>query len=188
MDLLSDYDVVFAVTDADRFTRDDAWEAAYGTPMVRFSDAGELNHLTTYFHGVLYDDYIKIDYTIRPEALLEYVAAGTVLPDSLDVGYRVLLDKDGGTAAWKPPTFRAHIPAQPTEAEYKTLIEEFWWSTTYMAKSLCRGEVVFAKWCLDCELKVDVLRRLLEWRVELDHGWSVKPGVHGSGVVAGSYA
>lgn len=51
-----------------------------------------------------------------------------------------------------------------------------------MAKSLCRGELVFAKWCMECELKVDVMRRLLEWRIEIDHDWSVKPGVNGRGL------
>ena len=37
----------------------------------------------------------------------------------------VLLDKGGWTAAWQAPTYRAHIPARPTEAEYQALVEEF---------------------------------------------------------------
>ena len=182
VDLLSDYDVILAVTDAERFGREEAWLSDYGRPMVRWGDQSELYGLTTYFRGVLYEDYIKIDYTVWPDALLERVAAQAALPDGLDVGYRVLLDKDGWTVRWKPPSYRAHIPARPTEAEFQALIEEFWWTSTYVAKSLWRDELVFARFCLDQDIKLGVMRRLLEWRLEIDHDWSVKPGVLGRGL------
>ena len=95
---------------------------------------------TTYFRGLIYADGTKIDYTIWPDALLDRVAEEPTLPDMLDVGYRVLLDKDGRASRWKPPSYRAHIPAKPTETEYRDLVEEFWWSMTYIAKSLWRDE------------------------------------------------
>ena len=95
VDLLSDYDVILAVTDAEQFSREDGWVSGYGRPMVRWSDQGELCELTTRFHGVVYEDYVKIDYSVWPVALLDRIAAA--LPDQLDVGYRVLLDKDGRT-------------------------------------------------------------------------------------------
>lgn len=138
--------------------------------------------MTTYFCGVIYDDGVRVDYTVWPDALLERVSEEASLPEGLDVGYRVLLDKDAGTAGWKPPTDRAHIPARPTQAEYDALIDEFWWDTTYVAKSLWRGEVVFAKFMLDYDAKLVALRRLLECRIEIDHDWSLKPGVYGRGL------
>jgi aminoglycoside 6-adenylyltransferase len=125
---------------------------------------------------------VKIDYSIWPVELLERIEASALLPDQLDVGYRVLLDKDQRTAGWKPPSYQAHIPARPTEAEYQALVEEFWWGTTYVAKSLWRDDLVFAKWVLDQDLKLETMRRMLEWRIELDHIWSVKPGLHGRGL------
>lgn len=182
VDLLSDYDVILAVTDAEHFANEEAWVFAYGQPMVRWGDQSAMYGPTTYFRGVIYDDYIKIDYSIWPDALLERVAAQTPLPDQLDVGYRILLDKDNRTAAWHPPTYQAHIPARPTEAEYLAVVEEFWWNTTYVAKSLWRDEVAFAKWVLDSDTKLESMRRLLEWRMELDHYWSLKPGVKGRGL------
>ena len=114
--------------------------------------------------------------------LLEHIAASAFLPDQLDVGYRVLLDKEQRTAGWKPPSYQAHIPARPTQAEYQALVEEFWWGTTYVAKSLWREDLVFAKWVLDQDLKLETMRRMLEWRIEIDHHWSVKPGIHGRGL------
>jgi aminoglycoside 6-adenylyltransferase len=35
---------------------------------------------------------------------------------------------------------------------------------------------------LDQDLKLETMRRLLEWRIEIDHHWSVKPGVYGRGL------
>jgi aminoglycoside 6-adenylyltransferase len=182
VDALSDYDVILAVAGADSFVQDDAWQFAYGQPAVRWSDEAEVYGARTYFRGVVYDDAVKIDYTVWPVELLERVAAEERLPDMLDVGYRVLLDKDGATSGWSPPTYRAHIPARPTEQEYRELVEEFWWGATYVAKALRREEIVFAKFVLDYDMKFGVLRRFLEWRIEIEHGWSVRPGAYGRGL------
>ena len=182
VDALSDYDLILAVTDAERFGREDAWLYDYGEPMVRWGDEGEVLGLPTYFRSAVYQDYVKIDYTVWPAALLARVAESPTLPEELDEGYRVLLDKDGATARWKPPTHTAFIPARPTQAEYRALVEEFWWVATYVARSLWRGELVFARWVLTADLRDGALHRMLEWSIEIDHGWSVRPGVHGRGL------
>jgi aminoglycoside 6-adenylyltransferase len=182
VDLLSDYDVILAVTDPDRFGQEDAWLSDYGPMMAYWGDQSAEYGLTTYFRGVVYADYVKIDYSVWPDALLERIAAADSLPDELDAGYRVLLDKDGRTSGWKPSTYRAFIPARPTEAEYRALVEEAWWSSTYVAKSLWRDEFVFARWVLDNDIKCDSMRRMLEWRFEIDVNWSVRPGVLGRGL------
>lgn len=182
VDILSDYDVILAVTDPERFAQDERWVFDYGMPMVRWGDQSELHGLPTYFRGVVYADYAKIDYSVWSVELLKKIADAAALPDQLDVGYRVLLDKDGGTAQWKPPSYQAHIPARPTEAEYQSLIQEFWWSATYVAKSLWRDELMFVKWLFVQDIQNETLRRILEWRIELDYGWSVKPGVAGRGM------
>jgi aminoglycoside 6-adenylyltransferase len=182
VDALSDYDVVVAVTDADTFVQDEAWQFAYGLPAARWGDEGELHGVRTYFRGVVYDDAVKIDYTVWPAELLERIAAEEGLPDMLDVGYRVLLDKDGATSGWPSPTYRAHIPARPTEEEYRELVEEFWWGATYAAKALRREEIVFAKFALDHDMKFGALRRFLEWWIEIEQDWSVRPGAYGRGL------
>lgn len=180
-DALSDYDVIVAVRDPAAFATGEAWMTGYGQPFVRWGDQHELYGLTTYFRGVIYSDGVKVDYTFWPDALLERVAGEEVLPDDLDVGYRVLLDKDARTTHWLSPTYRAHVPRKPTKAEFDALVDEFWWDTTYVAKSLRRGELFFAKFMLD-ELKNTALRRFLEWRIELDHDWSKRPGAYGRGL------
>jgi len=181
VDVLSDYDVVLALSDVEAFSADDRWMCALGTPMVCWGDQHELHGEATYFRGVVYADGVKIDYTLWPDTLLDRVSEAA-LPDELDVGYSILLDKDGRTGRWLPPTYRAHIPARPTQAEYQAIVEEFWWGTTYAAKSLWRNELVFAKFVLDYDMKLVTFGRLLEWRIELDHDWSIKPGRYGRGL------
>jgi aminoglycoside 6-adenylyltransferase len=181
-DRLSDYDVILAVREPAAFALDGEWVSRHGRPAARWGDEGELLGLPTSFLGVVYADGVKIDYTIWPEAMLERVSAADALPEGLDVGYRVLLDKDSRAATWPEPTYAAHIPQPPSEAEYRAQVEEFWWSATYVAKGLWRGEVVFAKFALDTDMKLGPLRRMLEWRIELDHDWSLRPGAYGRGL------
>ncbi len=176
-DKLSDYDVILALTGLDRFDP----TAAYGTPAARWGDEHHEQGTLALFRGVVYEDGVKIDWTLWPTNVPDLIAEHG-LNHNLDVGYRVLLDKDGATARWPQPTFRAHIPAKPSEEEYVALVEEFWWSATYVAKAQARGELFFARFVLDAELTYDCLRTMLEWRIELDRAWNWKPGAFGRGI------
>jgi hypothetical protein len=80
VDRFSDYDLILAVTEAERFGREDAWQFAYGEPMVRWGDQSELYGRTTYFRGVLYADGVKVDYSVWPDELLQRSADQAVLP------------------------------------------------------------------------------------------------------------
>lgn len=177
MDERSDWDVIVALTDLDRF--DPA--AAYGTPAARWGDEHDVHGTTAFFRGVVYDDGVKVDWTLWP-ANVPALVAERGLTDALDVGYRVLLDKDGVTTRWAQPTHRAHIPAKPSEAEYVALVEEFWWSATYVVKARARGELFFARFVLDVDMTYGCLRRMVEWRVEIDRDWSWRPGAYGRGI------
>lgn len=176
-DELSDYDVVVALTDLEAFDP----EAAYRAPAARWGDEHLVHGTTTYFRGVVYDDGVKVDWTLWPREVAQLVAEHG-LSDDLDVGYRVLLDKDRVTVRWPGPTHRAHIPARPTEAEYVALVEEFWWSATYVAKARARGERFFERFVLEIDMTHAVLRRMLEWLVETERDWSWKPGAYGRGL------
>jgi len=181
VDRLSDYDVIFVVEDIHPYHENDAWMSDFGRVLVLWRDPIRLDYGQERFARITQyeDDGLKIDFTFWPVELLRRVVADPKLPDELDVGYRVLLDKDRLTAGLQPPTYRAHIPSPPTEAEYLDVIEEFFHEATYVAKHLWRDDLIPAKFQLEKDMKADLLLRMLEWRMEIDHGWSVKPGVHG---------
>jgi Streptomycin adenylyltransferase len=98
-DELSDYDVILVVTDAPAFGQQDAWQSGFGVPMVGWGDESGLHGIQTYFRLVVYEDETRSDYMICPVELLERVVQHQHLPDALDVGYRVLVDKDSLGAA-----------------------------------------------------------------------------------------
>jgi aminoglycoside 6-adenylyltransferase len=182
LDALSDYDVLLVVSDVRPFVDDDAWLSDFGPPLVTFRDTKQVAGFETYARLVLYADHTKIDYLIWPVSLLQQVVERQALPDLLDWGYRVLLDKESLTAGLPVPTRTAHIPPRPTEREYHALVEEFWWETIYVAKNLWRDEVLHAKYNLDVVMRHELLVHLLEWRVEVDREWAWKPGIVGRGL------
>jgi aminoglycoside 6-adenylyltransferase len=182
IDILSDYDVLLVVSDIRSFSQHETWLQDFGKILVLFRDKGQMCGLTSYYRLVLYEDGTKIDYIVWPVALLQRVLDEPRLPEVLDYGYQVLVDKDHLASGLKPPTYTAHIPKRPTEKEYRSLVEEFWWETIYVAKNLWRDELIQAKYNLDFVMKFQMLRRLLEWRIEIDHNWSWKPGAFGRGV------
>ena len=129
-----------------------------------------------------YEDGTKIDYCFFPVEFLDWVSEEPRLPDDLDNGHAVLLDKDHLTDGLRPPTYCGYIPTPPTEQEYRATIEEFFNDSAYVAKHLWRDDLFPAKYCLDYVMKFQCLRRMLEWRMEIDHNWSVTPGAHGKGL------
>jgi aminoglycoside 6-adenylyltransferase len=184
VDRFSDYDVLVVVADLRAFAEDDAWLSKFGAPLVTFHDSGTVWDVETYARLVLYEDHTKIDYVVWPVALLEAVVQRQELPELLDWGYQALVDKDALTPALPAPSYTAYIPRPPSEREYQRLVEEFWWESTYVAKNLWRDDLVFARYNLDIVMRHEVLLQMLEWRVEVDHGWTWKPGVVGRGLKA----
>lgn len=129
-----------------------------------------------------YDGGLKIDFTLWPEEIFSQIEVSQHLPKDLDIGYQVLLDKDGLTANLKPPTFEAFLPTPPDEITYQRIIEEFFHETTYVAKLQWRDELMPAKYSLDNIMKINYLRQILEWQAGIENDWVVQPGVFGKGL------
>jgi len=179
-DVFSDYDVILALRNVQPFYADRTWLEAFGPVLVLYRDP--LIHdrgLARSAYVTQYENGLKIDFSLWPVELLQQVVADPKLPDELDAGYQVLLDKDQLTDGLKPPTYAAYIPLPPTETEYQETVEVFFLEATYVAKLLWRDDVMAAKHILDELMKQEHLRPMLEWRMELEHQWSVKLGPYG---------
>ncbi|NIQ78466.1 MAG: hypothetical protein GTN93_10310 [Anaerolineae bacterium] len=179
-DVFSDYDVILAVRDVQPFYEDRAWLEAFGPVLLVYRDPLEPYYgFPKSAYVTQYENGLKIDFTLWPVEILQRIAADPQLPDEFDAGYRVLLDKDHLTDGLKPPTYRAYIPTPPTETEYRDAVEGLFQEATYVAKYLWRDDLMAAKHFLDHSMKQEHLRLMLEWRLEIDHHWSVKPGLYG---------
>ena len=185
VDILSDYDVVLIVGNIHPFHDDRRWLEDFGEVLVVYWDPiyPDPDYGIEKFANVTqYADGLKIDFTFWPVELLRKIIQAPALTAELDAGYRVLLDKDGLTKGMQPPTHVSYIPVPPTNEVYQKTIEEFFSDAPYVAKCLWRQELLPAKWCLDYDMKHVYLRPMLEWRMELDHGWSMPTGALGKGL------
>ncbi len=181
IDEFSDYDIAIVVADRTPFTESLTWIEWFGEPIVHWGDRRLIDGIEYNARLVMYEGGTRIDYQVwQPEAIHTMVARGRV-PAILDTGYRVLLDRDGITKELPVATHTAHIPSRPDEAEFLALVNDFWWETLYVAKNLRRDELFPARWSLDTEMKHDMLRRMVEWRTEIDRDWSIRPGNLGRG-------
>jgi aminoglycoside 6-adenylyltransferase len=183
LDPFSDYDVILAVTTVRPFYEDRNWLEDFGRVLVVYRDPIKREHdLERFAYITQYEDGLKIDFTLMTAGILKRLAEESTLPDELDVGYVVLLDKDALTARLKPPKYKAHIPSPPDENRFQRVIEEFFHETTYVAKLLWRDELMPAKYSLDYVMKQVYLRQMLEWYMEIDYNWTVNPGALGKGL------
>jgi len=179
-DVFSDYDVILVVRDVHPFYEDRSWLETFGRVLVLYRDPIIFDgSLERFAYVTQYENGLKIDFTLWQVEILQRDVADPQLPAEFDAGYRILLDKDHLTDGLKPPTYAAYIPTPPTETEYQTVVELFFHEATYVAKHLWRDDLMAAKYNLDHGMKLDNLRLMLEWRLEIDHHWSVKPGPYG---------
>jgi aminoglycoside 6-adenylyltransferase len=185
VDSFSDYDVVLVVEDVHPYYEDRSWLEDFGEVLVVYWDPiypdPDYGH-EKFGNVTQYADGLKIDFTLLPVEWLQKVVEVPILPAELDAGYRILLDKDHITMGMKPPTYSAYIPVPPTNEAYQKWIEDFFSDAPYVAKCLLRGELLPVKWCLDYDMKHVYLRQILEWKIGLDHGWSVPVGALGKGL------
>jgi aminoglycoside 6-adenylyltransferase len=182
----SDYDLVLLVDNVHPFFTDRNWLQGLGQVLVGYWDPlrpvpgyADLEQVS---NVLLFESGLKIDFTVWPVELLPQLAQSPVLPADLDLGYVILLDKDGLTVGMGTPTYTAYIPSPPTVEVYRKVIEDFFSDVPYVAKCLRRDELMPAKWCLDCDMKHNFLRQMLDWRMECDHDWSLPTGFLGRGL------
>jgi aminoglycoside 6-adenylyltransferase len=190
VDLLSDYDIELYVGDLRPFLNDQ-WPETFGEVLVREPYTWELTEITvtenpdgsSRIEGnagcmVIYRDAPRIDFTILlTEVLEEDIARHGGYVN--DMGYEILLDKDGLTGNAVPPTYSEYWTRRPNESEYQEVVHHFWWDITYVAKYLHRGELFFAKYMLDGSLHHHYLRTVISWHIGMRSQWQSNPGAFG---------
>jgi aminoglycoside 6-adenylyltransferase len=136
VDVFSDYDVILAVREVHPFYEDRTWLETFGSVLAVYRDPLEPYYGYPHFGYVTqYENGLKIDFILWSVEILQYIVADPQLPDELDAGYLVLLDKDHMASGLKPPTYTAYIPTPPTEAEYQDTVEVFFLEATYVANT-----------------------------------------------------
>lgn len=179
VDELSDLDIELVFDDNSRYIANKIWLNHFGIPIAMIE---EDEH---YFDGkhamkmVLYADHTKVDFKLysKPNFLKE--VNQNQLCEDWDIGYKVLLDKEGITAAIKKPSYRVSIIKKPTAQKFNQLLNDFWWDCTYVAKCLVRKDIFYAKFMSEDNIRTNYLVPLIEWYIASQHDWNITTNKHG---------
>ena len=178
VDALSDYDIELYVEDLQPFLAGDGWLEVFGEVLVRQPYKPVTGDENDVWRLVIFKDAPRIDFHIMlPEAIEKDIS--TYGGYTNDMGYTVLVDKDGLTRGAVPPTYTQYWTKQPTESEYEKLAHHFWWNITYVAKYLSRDELFFAKYMHDSSLHHHYLKTVIAWYLGMKNSWKSNPGAYG---------
>ncbi|OXM13874.1 aminoglycoside 6-adenylyltransferase [Paenibacillus herberti] len=171
-DLFQDYDISYLVSELESFKADSSWIDRFGarlllqTPEAMELFPAELGRRFSYL--ILFEDGNKLDLTLIPADEAEvYVTEDKLM--------QVLLDKDGLFPSVSPSTDEDYHVQRPSEAFFSDCRNEFWMTSTYVAKGLWRREILFALDHLN-EIMRPMLLQMLEWKVGFETGFSLSVG------------
>ncbi len=175
-DRFSDFDITFVVQDFDGFVADRSWIDIFGErlmmqtpnemiiPPTVNKEAGRFSYL------MLFKDFNRIDLT-----LFSLNNVQLFKPESLTV---VLSDKDGLFKELPAATNTDYLILQPLQKEFSDCCNEFWWVSTYVAKGLCRGEIIYSKIMLEQPVR-NMFYFMLAWYAGVKHNYPVDAGKSG---------
>lgn len=92
------------------------------------------------------------------------------LPDAFHMGYEVLVDKDRLANKLPLPKFTGFRETRPSEGEFHSLINEFWFEAYHVAKYLYRRDL----WSVQFRLSGiyhSVLIKMICWNEAARHNW-----------------
>lgn len=173
-DILQDYDIVYVVTDIQPYREDKGWIAQFGEIAVMqepdssalFDDGFDPNQ--RYAFLMQFVDGVRIDLVFQSISF----AKTAYLQDKLTLP---LLDKDALLPPLPPPTDEDYRIRRPSEAQYQSCCNEFHWVSTYIAKGLWRGELLYALEHWDQCVR-PMLLKMLEWVAGCSTDFTVNVG------------
>jgi aminoglycoside 6-adenylyltransferase len=172
VDDFSDLDVELVFDNRSFYESENEWIRLFGEPISMIEEDESVFDGKHAMKMVLYKDHVKVDFKLyQVTEFIEDIKEEN-LPEDWDVGYRVLIDKDNLTEKLKEPTYQSVMIQKPSEKEFKQLMNDFWWDTTYVAKCLKRGDIFYAKFMSENILRTDYLVPLIEWYIAGNHNWN----------------
>lgn len=159
-DRWSDFDLMLICLNPQPYLEAADWLTALGEPLfsiVERSPAGALWERRVLFASGLDADFM----VLSPDSVLQNFP-GTPVPEILQRGRQVLLDKDGLFASWDTGSAtQAEMPLPSPEA-FAEVVNDFWFHAVWTAKKLRRGELWVATTCTNAYMK-RLLLQMLEW-------------------------
>ena len=167
----SDLDLLVFARGPEQFIRSAEWATGIAPTWLTFVE--RIGDGKTWERRTLYEGGMDVDVALSPVEWLDGILQQGIPPDVGDIirrGVKILVDKDGKLAQ----ILRLPLPAttlfqKPTEQEFTNAVSDFWYHTVWSVKHLRRGELWWAKSCVDLYLK-GLLQRMLEWHAHATRG------------------
>lgn len=171
-DKYQDYDIVYVVRDFESFTADHSWIDIFGERlMLQMPEAMRNPSGRGHFNWMmLFKDGNRLDLTLIPIEKPE-LAEG----DSLSV---TLLDKDGILPPFPEADDRDYVVKPPSEFDYRSCCNNFWWCMQNVAKGLARGELPYAMMMYNSVVREE-LHTMIDWYIGARNDFTVSPGKMG---------
>lgn len=151
-DEFQDYDVVYIVEDLEDLISDLSWLDQFGNRLIEQHNL--LGH--RYLYLMLFEDGNRIDLSLCPmEHIQEWV-------DS-EANFEVIKDDKGLFESYLPSPKR-YWTCPPTEEEFASSCNEFWWVSTYVVKGIRRNQLFYATDHLYGICQQELLK-VLAWQV-----------------------
>lgn len=174
-DFFQDFDIIYVVKAMDSFTSDHSWVDRFGELMIMQMpkamvlppeiDDGSYTYLMQYMDGN------RIDLTLIP-----YEKAPQLIErESQSI---LLLDKDNIIEPFPPASDSDYIIQKPTEQQFNSCCNEFWWICPYVAKGIWRDELPYAMFLYDRHAR-NMLMEMVKWYIGLNTDFSVSSGKYG---------
>ncbi len=177
-DMFQDYDIVYVVTETRSFLDNKDWISVFGElAVLQEPDSNDVGFDTkrdferSYGWLMLFKDGNRIDLTIQTkEAMLE-----TYKTDKLTVP---LLDKDDCLPEIPAPSDEDYWVKKPTELQYSSCCNEFWWCLNNVAKGIARDHLPYVMGMYNVFVR-DMLVRMIDWYIGINTGFGVSVGTGG---------
>ena len=124
-DKLSDYDIAIFTNNIKKYADDDSWIHEIEEVIVYEPCQLYKNNKEYPTRLVIYKDGLQVDFSLFDLDYLRYLTQKSPLPVDYNLGYKVLLDKDGLTNDIKIPTYEYPYTKKPTKEEFELTLRIF---------------------------------------------------------------
>lgn len=171
-DIFQDYDIVYVVDETASFIEDKAWISQFGDILLmQYPDESPFypsDKANSYAWLMIFTDGNRLDLTVKNIEHAKHI----ISEDSLCI---ILLDKDRLLPDLPESSDIYYHVKKPTEEQFLSTCNEFWWCLSNVAKGLWREEVTYAQDMLNFVVRKQ-LERMLSWKVGIITNYSVSVG------------
>ncbi len=179
VDDFSDLDIELVFLDPSPYLESKDWINLFGDPLNVYEEGIEAFDGKHAMKMVQYWDGVKVDFKIYSLEQFKAEVLADELPEDWDIGYEILIDKEGLCIGLKHPTYKVSIIKEPTEEEFQKIVADFFWDVTYLPKCLVRGDLFYLKFMVEKIIRVEYLIPMIEWYIGSGNQWEVTTNKYG---------